>query len=189
MTPPIDQRPSSSLLSFLQLVNFSNSRVEVSRAAPALHFMRWDFGASGPTSREDTLLPRFSFLETAFHGVFVEIIYCHRSGEVRKHFYCSALQMSRLTADSDTDCEANTRVDPYESVTDYETLSRNQINSPKVYCEFFFFFFHFSPQCGFTFTVVYVAFAACMEMSCTLIELWRVHDLHHICVLLFSAGC
>lgn len=32
MTPPIDQRPSSSLLSFLQFVNFSKSRVDFGRA-------------------------------------------------------------------------------------------------------------------------------------------------------------
>lgn len=36
VTPPIDQRPSSFLLSFLQFVNFLNRGVDLGRAAAAL---------------------------------------------------------------------------------------------------------------------------------------------------------
>lgn len=36
VTPPIDQRPSSFLLSFLQFVNFLNRGVDFGRAAAAL---------------------------------------------------------------------------------------------------------------------------------------------------------
>lgn len=37
VTPPIDQRPSSFLLSFLQFVNFLNRGVDFGRAAAAQH--------------------------------------------------------------------------------------------------------------------------------------------------------
>lgn len=101
MTPPIDQRPSSSLLSFLQFVNFSKSRVDFGRAAPTSWqvfififfglFSGFFCGASGLTqsskqAREDahSLSLCTLFLEVVFHGVFVEIINCHHSGEVRK---------------------------------------------------------------------------------------------------------
>lgn len=43
-TPPIDQRPSSFLLSFLQFVNLSKHRVDFGRAAPTFGHAIISFG-------------------------------------------------------------------------------------------------------------------------------------------------
>lgn len=54
VTPPSDQRPSSSLLSFLQFVNFCKSRVGSAQLVTGPLFASWDFGASGVRSTEET---------------------------------------------------------------------------------------------------------------------------------------
>lgn len=91
VTPPIDQRPSSSLLSSLQFVNFSKSRVDSGRAAQGRLSVPWDFGASGLTSREELSPPSSSSSSSpcagvGFHGVSVEVIYCRHSNEVSNLF-------------------------------------------------------------------------------------------------------
>lgn len=87
MTPPIDQRPSSFLLSFLQFVNFSKSLVDFGPAAQQFFLVGCavaSFGgidASGliHSTGGGEICPLFSY---KFHGVFVEII--DYTSEVRR---------------------------------------------------------------------------------------------------------